>query len=150
MISFQEILEVCQAQAISDKLTPNEISIWRKLCRSYSKKFHTPLYLVEKMDVEHVILNVYEDQLDTINHRKWENLQQLLEAIYSIEDPNYESNKEKKLEDDIARYEAEEEERQKKKSSKKVILRPEQQENENIPKGGFVDLSGLQNEEENN
>lgn len=150
MISFQELVDSCQAQAISNKLNPTELSIWRKLCRYYSKKFHTSLNLVENLDPEHIILNVYEDMLEPVNHKDIKNLDKLLESIYLIEDPEYLEKKKDAFEQYVEQAEMEEKERQKNKKSKKSLSENEESKDENIPTQGFVDLSYLQNEEENN
>ena len=93
MIDFKDLLDTCQAEAIANKLSPTESSIWRSLARSYSKLFSTPLHLVLNMDSEHVILNVYEYQLKDLDEDKIENLEHLMETIYTIEDPDYDAKK---------------------------------------------------------
>lgn len=114
MSKFGEILEYCKAEAIACKFKPTEESIYRSLCRDYSKYFNTPLARVLKLDPIHVVLNVYEQQLDnwseeTLN--KFETLEELYETIMRIKDPNYDELKEKEIADEMERYEAEEEER---------------------------------------
>lgn len=111
MIEFKDLLDYCQAEAIANKLSPTEASVYRAICRSYSKMFHTPLIEVLAMDAEHVILEVYEEQLDAVDDDKYENLEKMMDTILGIEDPEYERIKNDRLEEDIAKYEAEEEER---------------------------------------
>ena len=43
MIEFKDLTDYCQALAIANKLSPTEESVWRSICRSYSKKFNEPL-----------------------------------------------------------------------------------------------------------
>lgn len=111
MIEFKELLEYCQVEAIASKLKPTEDSVWRALCRSYSKLFHTPLSLVLEMDPEHVILNVYEDQAEDMNTEDYQKLEHILDTIKSIEDPDYESKKNEEQDEFDRQAELEEEER---------------------------------------
>jgi hypothetical protein len=148
MLEFRALLNSLQTQAIANKLSPTEVSLWRSMCREYSQKFHTPLHLVLEMAPEDVVINIYESQLEPINARKWENLERILETLSMIEDPDYDTKKEKKLQDEIATMEREEEERLEKKTlkslSKKSLL--EKEETKDLPKEGFVDLSYFKDE----
>lgn len=148
MIDFKDLLDTCQSEAIANKLSPTESSIWRSLARSYSKLFSTPLHLVLNMDSEHVILNVYEYQLKDLDEDKIENLEHLMETIYTIEDPDYDAKKELELQEDIKRFIEEEKERvrlglsivpQKQKS----LLEKPKEEQENLPTQGSINLEYL-------
>lgn len=151
-MTFEELLSAIQAQAISNKLVPTEESLYRKICRSYSKKFHVPLYQIETLDMEHVILNVYEDNLDDVNVE--DKLPDLLEIVNSIEDPDYEAKKSKEQDDFVKQIEAEEEERLKlgkpihpsmrgEASLGNSVLEKSQEKTKEQPTSGFIDLSYL-------
>lgn len=151
MIEFKDLLDYCQAEAIANKLSPTEASVYRAVCRSYSKMFHTPLIQVLAMDPEHVILEVYEEQLDSVDDDKYENLEKMLDTILTIEDPEYERLKNEKLDDDIAMYEAEEEERLRlNKPVHPSLAKPGPLDAPaaipEAPKSGKVDLSHLDDE----
>lgn len=92
-MDFKEILEYCQAEAIANKLAPTEASVWRALCRTYSGLFHTPLHLVLEMDVEHVILNVYESQSENLDTEDYQKLEHIMDTLQTIKDPEYERAK---------------------------------------------------------
>lgn len=155
MIEFKELLDFCQAEAIANKLRPTEDSVWRAICRSYSKMFHTPLVDVLDMDPEHVVLHVYEEQLDEVDDDKYENLEKMLDTILTIEDPEYERIKNERLEEDIAKYEAEEEERIRlNKPIHPALAKPGPLDAPTdlppeAPKSGSIDLSYLEDEDEN-
>jgi hypothetical protein len=106
---FYEILEYCKANAIANTLQPNEVYIWRKLCRDYSKKFNEPLTEVMEMNPEHILTAIFEDQLDSYNVE--ENIEDLVDKIYSMENPEYEKEKEDELKQFIEDAETLEKER---------------------------------------
>lgn len=157
MIDFKDLLEYCQAEAIASRVSPTEDSVWRNLCRQYSKKFHTPLSLVLEMDPEHVILNVYEDQAEEMELEDYQKLEHVLDIIKGIEDPNYEAAKAAEQDEFDRQAELEEEERIK--SGKAVHPALQRKLNEKLaadkakaegkepepekPKQGFIDLSYL-------
>jgi hypothetical protein len=156
-MDFKELTEYCQALALASKLSPDEAAVWRYMCRTYSRKFSTPLAQVIEMDPEHVILNVYEDQMDELDTE--ENLEKFLDIVYGLEDPEYEAQKRSELDEFISKAEAEEQERVKKKKPIHPALRFESEvstkntsENEevlppNTPQGGSINLSYLAKEE---
>lgn len=111
MVDFKDLLDYCQAEAIANKLAPTEDSVYREMCRTYSKTFHTPLHLVMEMPAEHVILSVYEEQISEMDSSKLDNLERMLDIVMGIENPDYDKEREDKLAQDIERYEREEEER---------------------------------------
>ena len=92
MIDLKDILEYCRLEAIANRTSPNDASIWRSICRTYSRLFVTPLHLVLEMDVEHVILNVFEEDYKKVDLEDFESLQSLMDTILSIEDPDYDAN----------------------------------------------------------
>lgn len=153
MLEFKELLEYCQAEAIANKMSPTECSIYRSICRTYSKEFHTPLRDVLEMDPEHVVLNVYELQSDSIDTDDYQKLEHILETLRSIEDPEYEKAKEAELAEIDRQAELEEEERLKsgkavhpslqKKLDEKRLLEKGQPVPEKKPTGGFINLDYL-------
>lgn len=152
MVQFKDLLDYCQAEAIANKLSPTEASMYRAICRTYSRLFHTPLAQVQAMDPEHVILEVYEDQLESLDEDKYENLEKMLDTILAIEDPEYERVKNEKLDEDIAKYEAEEEERVRlNKPIHPSLGKPGPLDavlpSPDAPKSGKVDLSHLDDED---
>lgn len=156
-LEFKDLLDYCQAEAISGKFSPTEDSVYRSLCRTYSKKFHTPLHTVLALPVTDVVLAVYEEQLEDLDMDKFENLEQVHETILAILDPNYEAHKETKLEQDIAAYEREEEERiaagrlvhpsLARKATEKTLPENGTPDGKNLPTGGHINMSYLEDEE---
>lgn len=151
-MDFKELLDYCQAQAIAHTLESTEMSVWRSLCRNYSKTFHTRLDLVLEMDPEAVMLAVFEEQLDDFDEAK--DLDNLLDKLYALEDPEYESQKAVELDDFIERAEAEETERLK--AGKPIhpamkndssLPAPKEKPVEELPKSGKLNLSYLEREE---
>lgn len=149
-MSFKEISEYCQAQALLNKLSPDEIAIWRYFARSYSKKFNTPLHLVMEMAPEEVMLHHYEEQMDDLEVE--DHIDQLLDMIYSLEDPDYEQEKSNDFDTFIENAELEEQERLKKGKPIHPALRNESSlsppEQPKGPSGGSINLSYLAKEEE--
>lgn len=105
-MDFNELLQYCQAEAIASKLLPNPESMWRRICMEYSQKFHTPYHQVLELDPELVVLAYYEDQIKTWDVE--EQLDNILDIIYSIEDPNYDIEKERQFRLQIKKMEEEE------------------------------------------
>lgn len=157
-MELKDLFDACRMEAIVSKLEPTYESTWRKMCRSYSKKFSTPLQDVLKMDPEHVVLNYYEDDMEDVDVE--DKIDKILDLIYSTEDPDYDAQKETDLKDFIAQVEADEEERiknnvplmkslsnKKKDSTKKTVVEKINGSTLKSPLGGSVDFSRLQNEE---
>jgi len=156
MIDFKEFLNTAKIQAIANLLHPDEIAVWRSMCRSYSETYSTPLHLCldGTIDGEEILLAVYEKQLD--NFKEERDLENILEQIYTIEDPTYEKKKEEEVLDFIAEAEREEAERikagklahhsMKEDPTKKPLLeKPAPLE---LPKSGGINLAYLAKEEE--
>ena len=92
MIDFKDLLDYCRAESLGNAMEPTETSMWRSICREYATKFHTELdKVMNKLDPLHVILNVYESQLEGFDFD--EHLEHILDAAYSLSDPNYSKNK---------------------------------------------------------
>jgi hypothetical protein len=110
-MDFKDLLDYCKAEAIANTISTNEISVWRGLCRSYSQKFATPLHLCldGTIDPEAIILAEFEDQL--CGFKEEDHLESILDEIYALEDPEYEAEKRKDLEDFMEKAEREEAER---------------------------------------
>lgn len=151
MMKLSDLVEFCQAEALAAKLVPDDASIWRKICRDYSKKFMTPLTEVHKLSPEFVLTSIYEEQLDAQNVD--EALEDLLDAVYTLEDPEYEAEKEQQLSDFIDTIEAEEEERVKKGKpihpgmKEESTLVPKTEQKKELPTSGYLNLSYLEDEE---
>lgn len=153
MISLKEILEYCQVEALANRFSPTDISVWRSMCRSYSMKFNTPLHLVLEMDVEHVVLNLYENQAEDLDIEDYQKLEHIMDVVRGIEDPNYEATKKAEQEEFDRLAELEEEERIKSgKAVHKSLQKDLDQKNtfeksipedQKRPTGGMIDLSYL-------
>lgn len=153
MIGFYDLVETIKLESIASKLKPTALSDWYWFCRQYSQKFYTPLHQVMEMSPEVVVRAVFDSQLDDL--KVDENIDSIMDMVYQIEDPEYDSKKEKDLEDFIAQAEAEEEERvlegrpvysgPSNESSLPGISVPKKQKSvdENLPTGGSIDLSYL-------
>lgn len=148
-VTFADLIETFKASAICTALVPTEDSLYRNFCRRYSIAFHTPLHLVQKLEPEFVILNVFEHEMDSMNVD--ENLEDLLEMIYQIEDPSYDSKAEEDLSEFAALAQIEEDERIKhgrKIGYKMPIEKPHPKEElPEPPAQGSVNLAYLQDNE---
>jgi hypothetical protein len=157
-VDFLELIKMCRAEALAGKLYPTAESQWRFFCRQYSQRFSTPLEQVLNLDPEHVILHVLETQTDDIDVE--ENIEQIMEKIYQIADPNYDA-KVKKEQDDFDKKALEEEEERLRLNkpvhpSERNTLLPKAPQKEpeiqappaHLPKEGYLDLSYLGEEEQ--
>lgn len=151
-MSFKEVIEACKAIAIDKALTPDEETVYRSICRSYSKKFHVPLPEVFKMDPVEVVTTEFESQLDELDMEK--NGDAILEQIYTLEDPEYQSKKEEEVKEFMADAEEKEEERLREGRPIHPELRKEFEETklpdspapEKKPKSGSLSFSQLKDE----
>ena len=84
MIAFTDILQYCQAEAISGRVSPTEESMYRSLCRDYSEHFNTPLHMVLELNPEFVILNVLEKRAEKFDLEDYQSLEGILDMIMSI------------------------------------------------------------------
>jgi uncharacterized protein (DUF885 family) len=57
-----------QIQAAEAILDPDEASYYRKICRWYSTKFHTPLMQVYQLSTDHVLTNYYESIMENMSY----------------------------------------------------------------------------------
>lgn len=148
MIEFKDLVEYCQAEAIASRMTPTEDSVYRAICREYSEMFHTPLPQVLELDPEHVILNVYEKQAESMDIEDYQKLERILDTLRSIEDPNYEATKNKEQEEFDRQAELEEEERIKAgrpvyQAKKKTLPKNDETPEKKLPTGGSINLEYL-------
>jgi hypothetical protein len=91
-MSFKDLIDFCSADALANSMEPTEDAVWKSICREYSTKFHTPLHLVlNALDPELVISQVYASRLENVDHE--ENLDSILDSIYTMEDPTYSKDK---------------------------------------------------------
>lgn len=142
---FNELLEYCKAVALKNLLVPTEDSVWKSICRAYSKTFFVPLPEVLNLDPEHVILMVLEDRyehVDVVQH-----IESLLEQIYILEDPAYRKQQSEDM-DAFAKVAEQLEQKRINKNNnidaanKKTLSGNADQEPEK-PTGGSVDFSGV-------
>jgi hypothetical protein len=157
-MNFKDLLDYCKAQAILNHLSPSELSVWRDVCRSYSKKFSTPLHLCldGTIPAEDILLAEMEDQLASMESD--DQLENLLEEIYILEDPTYEVQRRKDLDSFIEESERKEEERisagkpiHKDLNEETKLFTEEPQLNPEVDQkkqGGFIDLSYLEREDQ--
>jgi len=137
-------MELAKLKAIQSKLTPDSFSVWRKIEREYSKTFFTPLHEVSKLDPEIILLNLYEDQLGSFDLDEDKDLQSILDNLYTIENPEYDANREKEEEEYNRQAVKEEEERQAKIKAKKNTSHKNAPEvKKELPKSGYVNLAYL-------
>ena len=149
-MTFSELLDYCESEALLAKLETTELSVWRYICRQYSQKYHTPLdRVLHDLDPKEVILAHYESQMDSIDLE--EDLEKLLESVYSLKDPAYAKAKKDSFEEDIKKYEKQEEDRVKAnkpipKGSKKTLLEKETDPSKDQSTGGSVSFSDFDEE----
>lgn len=145
MSSFYDLFDICRLRAISLAIDPTTESIYRMRCREYSEKFHTPLHVVEKeLDPIFVLQHLYEIQYSprVID----EELNEVLEQLYRIKDPNYNPMTKAEMEDlvdavmnkEIARLSKKK--RPTQETIKDEVLREEIQK----PKKGSMDFGDLE------
>lgn len=108
-MDYKELLDYCKATALANALEPTEESVYRSICRSYSKTFSTPLHEVMELDPEFVTLSYYENEMDDVEVE--ENVEGLLDTVYGMQDPEYEKEKQDELKDFMKKAEEEEEQR---------------------------------------
>ena len=67
------IYECLQVNAVFDKLTQNDMFFFRKICRWYSEKFHTPLHDVLEGTVigwDEILKHYYEHNIDSQSYNE--------------------------------------------------------------------------------
>lgn len=145
-LNLTDLIDTFKAVAIANAFERDQLALYRFICRKYSEKFHTPLHVVEKdLSPEHVLLHYFESQIDEMNVE--EHLEDLLEMVYQIEDPNYDSEVERELQD-FAEMAEEEEKRRiaegRKIWEKKKKIQPPQEPAVDLPTEGSINLSYLE------
>lgn len=155
--TLNDILDVSMVDSLLNKVEPTEHSAYRFICREYSKKFHTPLHIVEhELALDYVILHYCESQLDAMDID--ENIEKILDKLYELQDPEYVKQKKQNLDEDIKKYEDEEELRLaegrpihgRSKKSSGVIGKPIEKKKEVakvIPTKGSISLAHLESED---
>lgn len=113
-------MEMAETQAVEAKINPTEETLWRSVERQYSKLFHTPLHLVCTLDPLYVLTSLYENKLEGLSVKDDEEFNQILDSLYRLQDPNYDSEREKEEEEYNKRAVLEEEERLAKIAAKKA------------------------------
>jgi hypothetical protein len=88
-----------QILAINSIENPDWESLYRHICRQYSKIFHTPLHEVEKMEEEYVVRHYYENQFHEMYNDSSDEGKQRYEKIRKrIIDPDGMDKEEKQAE----------------------------------------------------
>lgn len=153
-ISFKDILDTAQSEAIADKLQPTERSIYEYFCRQYATNFSTPLSVVFGMDAVEVIRQVLSHRMDSEDED--EQLEKYLDTIYGIEDPEYEKIKEQELADFIENAREDDEERRRlgkpihpAMAKEGGLPTPPEPPKSKFPKSGGIDLSYLEKDKNN-
>lgn len=97
-MDFYSIIELEHLKAIYAALEPTLDSIWRLKCRAYSQRFFTPLHVVmNDLDPVMVLQALYEDQYHPSQIP--EEMNDILEKLYTIRDPNYTAMSPQDIED---------------------------------------------------
>ncbi len=110
---FNDLFLKIQVEAMASTIEPTVDSIYRKICRFYSKEFYTPLHQVFELPFRTVLLNLLEDRHQSQNLED----EKFINQIQKILDPNFEEEMEEDLKKWIERIEEEE---MKKRQSTKV------------------------------
>ena len=108
-MNFNELMESAQAIALESKLRPDELATWNLTCREFSKRFHTPLLEVHKLDPMFVMTELYSDQLADWDSE--ERIDDLTDLLGSLTDPEYDVKKERTFREEMRRIMEDEEER---------------------------------------
>lgn len=141
-MSFPLLLEYCQSVALAEKFNRTEDGIYRSICQTYSKTFHTPLHLVFELDPVEVLTAYFTEWLDNRNLDEEEDVEELHELILGLIDPSYLDNKEDEL-NKYMKILAKEEKAKAKTKSKAKGTAPKVE----LPKSGGINLSYLEKEE---
>jgi hypothetical protein len=107
-MNFKEMKEI----ALANVSQPDSEYFYRKVCRWFSKTFHTPLSEVYKLSFDDILLAYFEE-----GYEKLSDSEDGEEAIYvdmvKAVDPEYDEKEEEAIEDFIEMVEAEEEAKRK-------------------------------------
>ena len=134
-----DLLELTQAKAILSKIRPNESSVWRGIMREYSKTFHVPLTEVPKLDPEEVLLNLYENQMDSLDLDEDKDFNRLMEKLYLLDDPEYDAQRDR--DEEAANLLILEEENQK--IAEKALKKKSKEVKKELPLSGGLNLAYL-------
>lgn len=121
--NFFELFELASYAAVNDSLHRDGAYTFRRICREYSRMFHTPLHEVMEMDIPHVLQMVMEGRLDD---QEEDQLQQLAQQI--LRSPEEIANDEIGMEGLIRQFEAEEKAKQEAKSKLKESKKTEEKQ----------------------
>ena len=67
-MDFSNLYRSYQIKAVESVLDPDEAYFYRKVCRWYSTKFHTPLLTVESLPLDQILTNYYESTMESISY----------------------------------------------------------------------------------
>jgi hypothetical protein len=144
MSDYYSLLEFEQLKAIQCALEPSLESAFRIKCRQYSDRFKTPLHLVMDLNPAFVLQHLYEDQYSV--QEVEEDLQNVLELLYKVRDPNYEPMDQQEIEGlvdavlnkELARYD-----KKNKKAPTQQTIREDIKKVEQKPKSGGMNFDDL-------
>jgi hypothetical protein len=142
------LFELAQLKAIEVAVDPTLESVWRSKCRDFSQKFFTPLAEVLNMDPSFVLQNLYEEEYTPASVR--EDLEGILERLYSIKDPTYTKIDKAELEELVDNVMNREIARAKKKKpiTQQTIQEDIKKAELNKPKSGGINFSDLEKTDE--
>lgn len=147
-MNIYDLVDLAEATALDSKLNPTEESTWRSIERLYSKMFSTPLHLVSTLDPLEVIIALEENKFDSLNIQDDEDLNKILDRLYSLQDPEYDANREKE-EEEYNKQAVKEEEQRLAKIAAKNAKKTEQANPAVDPKKGGINLAYLAQNQEN-
>jgi hypothetical protein len=147
-MDIRDIIDASLAVAIQGKLTNNPEFFYRKICRSYSKNFNTPLSEVMEMAPYDVMLSYFEESIDNLDLDTPEHVEEILDRIYTILDPSYSNTKEEEIQDFIKHVETLNDKKIEKNKPKEEppensLLEKQNPLPQNLPKGGMINLEYL-------
>ena len=149
-MNFYDFFELCRLRAIGLAIDPTVESIYRMRCREYSEKFNTPLHVVEtELDPMFVLQHLYEMQYSP--RIVDEELNEILEQLYKIKDPDYVSISKEELEDLVDNVLNKEIKRlgKKKRPTQETIATEIKKAETQKPKSGSMSFGDLEKMDEN-
>lgn len=96
-------MEEIRNLALADALDSDSISTYRRICRIYSKTFHTPLHEVYELPYNFILQNIFEHNIDSVDEES------LMEMAYEI--INGTEEEEALIQEQIKMFEKEEKKR---------------------------------------
>lgn len=142
-MSFSDLVQAAKATAILEKISPNEESVYRNACREYSKRFHVSLKEVLEMNPYNVYLDLFGDQMSGYNLEDIDNINDLLDQLYSIKDPDYDIEQEKAFRKELSEIEEDEERRLALGEAIHPVLEPKNKPPEESPAKEMPKTGGL-------